>query len=311
MRCLVAAAAWLVSVAAWGVPQGSAEWWDAIDACNAQVEAAWVDDEDVDEILDEPVTLGVVCPSLANDFESHPWRSLLPLSAEQLSVSDAFSLQRLRDEYLNPSDGASTFVSTANLAAILEDLPHRVEEGASWWDRFVNWLDETFGGESGALPEWLQDFTVAEGVFDWILYLSIAAVVILAVGIVLNEIAQHRKGRRRRLDSDPWQVAAAESTPLALNDVRAAPPGLQPGLLLQLIVEQLQQQRLVSLQAGTTHRNVVKATRDLPQQSVIARLAGAAERARYGGWHPDAADVAALTEDGEDALNTLSGGKRQ
>ncbi len=311
MRCLLAAAACLVSVAAWGGPQNSAEWWDAIDACNAKVEAAWVDDEDVNENLDDPVTLESVCPRLAADFELHPWRSLLPQTAEQLSVSDAFSLQRLQDEYLRPNAGSGAFVSTANLNTILEDLPNRVEEGASWWDRFVNWLDETFGGESSALPEWLKDFTVAEGVLDWILYVSIAAVVILAAGIVLNEIAQHRKGRRRRLDSDPWQVATAESTPLDLEDVRMAPPGLRPGLLLQMIVEQLQQQRLVSLQAGMTHRNVVKATGNLPQQSVIARLAGAAERARYGGWHPEAADVAALTEDGEDALKTLSGGARQ
>ncbi len=309
MRCLVAAAACLVSAAAWAAPQVSAEWWEAIHACSAQVESMWAEHDEIEVSSRAPVTLEFACPQFAADFERHPWRSLLPQPAEDLTADDAFGLQELQDKYQRPGTGA--WVSTANLDAILADLPNRVEEGASWWDRFINWLDENFGGESSALPEWLKGFTVAEGVFDWILYLSIASVVLLAAWIIVNEIAQHRKGTRRRLNSDPWQVAAAaESAPLALADVREAPPGLRPGLLLQLIVKQLEQKRLVALQAGMTHRKVVNATRDLPQRSVIARLAGAAERARYGGWQPEPAEVDALTEEGEAALQTLTRDQR-
>ena len=304
MRWAIAVAASLISAGAWAVPDSSAEWWEAIHACNAHVQAVWIEDDDAVLTLDESLNLETTCPQLGADFERHPLRSLLPQSAEVLTVRDPFGLQQLQDSYQRSGGGA--WISPVGLDDILADLPNRVEEGASWWDRFVNWLDDNFGGESSTLPAWLRDFEVAEGVFDWILYLSIAAVVLLSLGIVLNEIAQHRKGTRRSLDPDSWQVAVMDAAQLRLEDVQAAPPGLRPGLMLQLIVQKLEQKQLVKLRAGMTHRSVVRATRTLPQQPVIARLATAAERARYGGWQPEAPDVEALTAEGEATLQDLT-----
>ncbi len=267
---------------------------------------------DKEEYLDVTV-LEVICPELAASLEAHPWRGLLERSPSNWTVRDAQGLIDVHEEYAGAA--AVSPLRPEDVEDVLAGLPLFEEDELSLWDRLLSWLGEKFGGEGGGLPDWWPEVNVASWIFDWVLYVCIALVVVLAVGVVINEVIQHRKGRRRALDPAAWQAHDyAAETSLSLADVQRAPLWQQPGLLLEVLVRALQHQKQdrqrlpFVFRPGMTPRRIVAATRGLPQSEVIGELAAAAERATYGGWKPEPAEVETLRQHGEAAVNDLEKG---
>lgn len=291
------------------------DWRGQIAACAAEFEAQIEQMQESTEPGEAPYldvsVLEAICPGLAVSLEEHPWRSLLERSPGNWTVGDAQGLLGVQEAYEELN--AVTSLRPENVDAILADLPLFEEDKLTLWDRLMSWLSEKLGDEEGGLPDWWPDVNVASWVFDWILYVCIALVVLLAVGVVVNEVIQHRKGRRRAADPAAWQTFDyGAETGLTFADVQRAPLWEQPGMLLELLVRALQKQdrqrHPFLFRPGMTPRKIVAVTRNLPQTEVIGELAAAAERATYGGWKPEPDDMETLRQHGEAALHDIEKG---
>lgn len=206
--------------------------------------------------------------------------------------------------YDQPPPGPA--LSLDALDPILAELATTEIEALSFWDRLWQWLVERFSPVRDDTDlTWLNDFRVSDTVARWIFYLTAALIVLLGIGIVVNEL-RHANAFRRRRKLGGGRINAPDVVPsTSVEDLLSLPLSEQPAMLLRLILARLENLR--DRQLSLTHREIVRATIGLrPAQSQpLHKIANFAERIRYGGWLPQPSEIEPVIGAGRALLSEL------
>lgn len=222
---------------------------------------------------------------------------LSELDVQQCSAQ----LARWRSEYEVPLQQPDMLMPT--LDRVLAELPAEVAPDLSLWDRLWQWLREWFGGGATEVPAWLKDWQLPATFAEWLLGLSVGACVLLALGIVGNELLQVY--RSRAMAHEPGAHGVGNGVSFAANlptlaQVSSYPLQEQPGLLLHIVLHELQRRALVPRQVGRTHQDLLQQASTLGDLGKpLADIAQAAERSTYGDWQVLSEDVEPLLAAGQ------------
>lgn len=267
------------------------------------------------------------CPELLPALERAPWRDLVPRTLRERreeisarSLGALIELVRGTAVAVPPGETAAREISTQPLAAVLEELGARGQQGATRWERFKRWLKELRDGketkdEEGALEKWSRQISTSEGVarvITWVGYGLLGALVLLVIVAELRAAglfgARRRAAERRRPETE-WRRR------LMLADVAAAPLAERPGLLLKLLGEALTRAHRLPAADGLTAGAIARRAQ-LDAESDREDLAGVAatsERIRYAGQVPPESALESTVEKAKALLAKfarLSGGSR-
>lgn len=285
---------------------GAASALEAIDACVQRL------NPDVDVGYDRIV---VRCPMLARRLEDAGVAVWLPRDWQRpgndLSIGGLRALRELLLHELPPAPfegGHGPGIQP--VPEILASLRRADVEHSGWWARSRAWLRTVFAGgdaagEEGWLGRMMGQSGVRQAVLELVSYGALALVVVLAVGIVVNEMwvggIWRGRGRRRRGDGlTGGSGGSGDGVRLDWAGVLDAPAGQRLGLLLELIVRRLNEGEGVRLARGLTARELLVAApvageRDRERLRVLVR---AAERMRYSGGAVSEREVAEVMEEG-------------
>ena len=261
--------------------------------------------------------IGAKCPELAPALRQSPYAPWLPGDWDrpdnQLSAEGLERLGELIARESTPAAAAST-LHTERVAAVLERVVQASPDSGGWWTRFKHWLRELFTPhpeQHGLWPRLLGSGQLGEGVLRVLVWGSIALLIALAAGIIVNELrlAGVLRPRRRRA-GDTGAGAAAQPAPV---DLESAEPAARPQLLLQLIASRLAATDRLPPARAFTVRELTRRAR-LPSAADRARLGALAdvcERLRFSGHGVAASEVAAALAGGEQLLLALGSPVRQ
>lgn len=244
--------------------------------------------------------------AIANEAITLRWNEL-ETGCEVAALDDdgfqqcLFRLEKWRTDYQVPKQQPP--LTTADLDAVLAELPNKPEAGLSLWGQIWEWLKARFGDQPVQSPEWLRDWQLPQNFADWVLGLSVGACVLLALGIVGNELLQVYRSRAQTHTPgtagwNPRSSAAAELPTLA--DIARYPSQEQPSLLLKIVLDRLQQGKLLLRRSGRTHQDLVQQAPSLGAMGEsLTQIAQAAERTTYGDWQVTPADLEPLLDAGK------------
>lgn len=225
-----------------------------------------------------------------------------------LTVHGLVDLRRLAQRYREPP--AEAELEPAALDSILSSLQQEqpAEPALGWYGRLKRWLRDALrqaDGESGSwLSEWLDGFEMSPEAGRGIFYGVVVAVILLAIAVLLNELrvaGVGRGGRRKRAS------AAASATEhsrdpytMTLSDLDTLPLHEQPSMLLRMVAAQLMKAGRLSGERGLTHRELARAAafEQDSERTSFGRVAGLAEKLRYGQHPISGADIEDVMRDG-------------
>jgi hypothetical protein len=229
------------------------------------------------------------CPELAKQLDHGAWTPWLPRGwKEPGNDLSAGGLKEFR-ELVDRESAANAFSRAPDirhLKGVLNGLAGTSSEG--WWSRFKSWLRSILETREQPTDEsWFARMVshvgVSQSLRQLIAYTALAAVVLLAGVIVVNEmraaglLAKRGVARRRH-------GSAETHTPLMVwSDIERAPLTEKPRLLLELIVRRLSERGYLPPAGALTVRELTRAAR-LPEpddRTRLSELAMAAERVRY------------------------------
>ena len=290
-----------------------------VEACRARLDAR--SDVGIERIQKR-------CPELLPALAAAPWRELVPRTLrERREEISAQSLGALIDLVRGAAEAAPSGetsarkISTQPLAAVLDELGARGQQGATRWERFKRWLQELREGkektedEESTLEKWSRQLSTSEGiarVITWIGYGLLGALVLFVVVAELRAAglfgARRRAAERRRPEAE-WRRR------LMLADVAAAPLAERPGMLLKLLGEALTRAHRLPAADGLTAGAIARRAQ-LDAETDREELAGVAqtsERIRYAGQVPPEPALETTVEEAKALLARfarLSGGRR-
>jgi hypothetical protein len=176
---------------------------------------------------------------------------------------------------------------TQHVAAILAGISRPQAAQDSWWTRFKEWLHRIMGAQSQTdgswFARWLQSISLSGASKELITWACLAVVVVLALGIVVNELRVTGLPGRRSASRSAAQGASPARLQITLKQVEAAGPREQPGLLLELIAAQLGARGLLPPARTLTARELTRRAR-LPDQAGranLTQLVAVCERIRF------------------------------
>lgn len=223
-----------------------------------------------------------------------PWADALAADlqdaqAPRLSPAQMEQLDAALTQYRAPS---GIRLNLAALDGILAESALPPAEPESWLVRVWNWLLDRI--REGFAPDWLQiGQSLPQTAFEWVFGLCMTAIILLALFLAANEI-RHGHWRRWRREARPAGSAAArpEAAQLSWEQAAGLPPGERPGAALRIVLAALALRGLLHARAGATHRALAANAASLAPKlrAPLRQLAALAERARYGGWQPQAQD---------------------
>jgi hypothetical protein len=276
---------------------------DPIDECAALLEEYAAEQpessENVEECVIPVVTppLNEVCPEQVASLLRDPWSSGLARNSDELVLADLKGLELLRREYAGVKPEA--VVNTADVAGVLAGLELSPEETASLWQQFLRWLREWFENEDTDFSGMFEHISFSEATLKMIMYSAIGLIILLAILVVGGELRLALRNRRST-ETFGWRERKAEhSPPLDFDQLARAPLREQPGLLLKIIMAQLQATGILRLRSSCTHRDITSAAAALDLGDGLGTISNAAERATFGDWCPAEEDMAALLETGQ------------
>jgi hypothetical protein len=257
------------------------------------------------------------CPQLASALERSGVEQWLPQGWKEIRNNlSAGSLTELRSlierELTAHVSGRKPRVE--KLHEVLAGLGDQQRAGNGTWLRFKRWLRELLERRDREDHEdWFDRMVHRSGLPDAlgevITYVSLGAMVLLALIVVLNELrAAGLLGRRARdaADSRDADSASSRSTP-TVSDIERAPLIERPRLLLELIAARLTAIRRLPPAGAMTVRELsrsvnLEATQDRQR---LVLLASTAERARYAeyGVASDALETAYVS--GRELLDSV------
>jgi hypothetical protein len=254
------------------------------------------------------------CPELMRQLDGGVWAAWLPRgwkeSGNDLSAGGLREFRNLVDRE-SGAGGSSTAPDVRQLQPILTALAG--SRNVSGWSRFKSWLRsileqrEQPTGESW-FARMVSHVGVSQSVIRLITYAALAAVVLLAGIIVVNEartaglIPKRRGAARKRRE-----LAGAGSSSTTWGDIEQAQPGDRPRLLLELIVRRLSDRGFLPPAGALTVRELTRAARlsDADDRSRLTDLALAAERVRYSAMESQFAGLDEPVARGRELLDRL------
>lgn len=268
----------------------------------------------------EPDVIGLedieaTCPDIRAALEELGLTDLV--SENQLSLlsrDGLHSLSALVTRYEQVPERETIGVDT--LAPVLDSLrkPPVPEQALSWVERFKRWLREVFdkkesrSGNDSWLSRWLDEHPLPEVVRDILLYGSVALLVLLALGIVINEVRTARRGRRRKSASTSADAAdvAVTMRPAAL-DLEFG--GERPSALLRMLIATLVKTGRLNGAQSLTHRELSKRARfdDSSQRESFQKIAQLAEREVFSGEDVASDDLGEVVRVGRSLDAQLNG----
>ena len=291
---------------------------EAIDSCIGRL------NPDIDIGYDRVVAR---CPTLVGRLDGNGVATWLPRDwrrpGNDLSAGGLRALRELilHELQMAPATGAR-YPRVQQVPEILASLTHADDEHSGWWARTREWLRAVFAnGDEAGDDSWLGRMIGQSGVPQAVLelasYGALALVVVLAVGIVGNELwtggvwGRFRRGRRRGVgegggvagDSDGGRGGAR----LDWAGVLGAPVSLRLGLLLELVVARLNESGGVRLSRGLTGRELLVSAglSDERARERLGVVVRASERVRYSGAAIAEEEVAVVMEEGRRLLEGI------
>lgn len=273
--------------AAFAQSEGSAR--QVLDECVGTLDSDVVGLEEIEE----------TCPGIRVALEQLGITDLVADS--QLSVMSLDQLKGIHalvQRYENEPERAALGVDT--LAPVLESLrkPPVPEQSLSWFERFKRWLREIFerqnaqSGDESWLSRWLDEHPLPELVRWGLIYGSIALVVLLALGIIINEVRTAARGRRRKSAAEAAGAVDLRGVAgLAALDSDVA--GDRPSALLRMLIATLVKTGRLNGAHSLTHRELAKRARfdDSTQRESFQKVAQLAEREVFSGQDVTSSDA--------------------
>jgi hypothetical protein len=287
---------------------------EAIDSCIGRL------NPDIDIGYDRVVAR---CPTMVGRLDGSGVAMWLPRDwrrpGNDLSAGGLRALRELilHELQLTPAMGAR-HPGVQQVPEILASLTRAGDEHRGWWTRTQKWLRTIFaGGDQDGDEGWLERMIgqsgMSEALLELVSYGALALVVVLAVGIVGNELWRGGVwgwlGRRRGggVSADGSADGVAGGARLDWARVVAAPLERRLGLLLELVVARLNERGGARLSPGLTGRELVAAA-GLADEMARARLGAvvrASERVRYSGGAISEVEIAAVMEEGRRLLEEI------
>lgn len=230
------------------------------------------------------------CPGITEALEASGYLPFIPAKErEELYPFHIADLHEIANRYARqPTAGQ---IDPAALEPVLEEM--RKEEAArplTWFERFKRWLRAMLARQQSdsesLLSRWLEQFTVPANVRNAILYTSIILIVVLAIGVIINELRMagvFRQGAaapgRRVVGADGSLIIDATDA-----DLDSVPPDARVPLLLRMLVSTLVKSGRLRAERALTHSELgLRATfDDTDQRECFRSVALLAERAVYG-----------------------------
>jgi hypothetical protein len=253
----------------------------ALDACIARLDAS------VDVGY---ARIAARCPELTPALTQSPFAPWLPADwnrpDNQLSAAGLSELHTLLVHAAGGAPAARRLPATTRVAAVLAALPRTDSGGGSWWLRFKDWLHRSLTPRPRGEDSWLQGLLarldLSTHTWQLMAWVTLAVAVVLAAGIVINELrAAGLLGRRAARVRAPQMSGAADAA--TLEQIDRAAPQQQPGLLLELIAARLAELGRLPPARALTARELGQRAH-LPDESArthLAELVSVCERVRF------------------------------
>jgi hypothetical protein len=259
------------------------------------------------------------CPDLMKQLETGAWAPWLPRGwKEPGNDLSAGSLKEFRELVDRESGARETNPATApnvhSLQPILTALAG--SRDATGWSRFKSWLRSVLERreqptDEGWFSRMVSHVGISQSVIRLITYAALAAVVVLAGIIVLNELRTAGLfGRRMGTARKRQAQFAGGAAGMSWRDIEQAPLRDRPRLLLELIVRRLSDRGALPPPGALTVRELTRAAQ-LPEaedRSRLAEVALAAERVRYSSVEPQPAGLDKPVARGRELLERLEAG---
>jgi hypothetical protein len=201
-----------------------------------------------------------------------------------------------------------------HLKGVLDGLASPNTDG--WWSRFKAWLRSILETRAQTTDEsWFTRMVshvgISQSLRQLIAYAALTAVILLAVGIVINEVrAAGLLPKRGGAAPRRHGSRDTRSARMAWSDVERAALPDKPRLLLELIVRRLSDRGYLPPAGALTVRELTRAAR-LPESDDRARLtelALTAERVRYSAGELESAALDESVARGRELLDRLDAG---
>lgn len=245
-----------------------------------------------------------VCSVQVDALREHPWAPLLARDIESLTLADLQGIYQVADLYAGPEP--VSVVDFSALGPVMATLDKTPAQPVPWWERMVRWVYEWLRGEEQFDAGWLKNISISATVAKFLLYGSLALIVLLALGVIATEL-RHLRLRRRAQNSRWDDEQLDEIALLGFDQLESAPLRDQPGLLLGIILSRLEAIGALRLRASFTHRDITTAVISMEQGEAVGSISRAAERATFGDWHPAREDMTQLLRTGRRVCNALDG----
>ena len=283
---------------------------NAIDRCITRL------DPDVDVGYER---IAARCPSLARTLEQSGFAQWLPLgwkeSRNNLSAGSLTELRAVVEREL-ATRPAARVPNVEHLNEVLAGLGDQHAQANGAWARFKKWLRDLMDRrEQVPNQNWFNRMVsrvgVSAAVGEILTYVALAAVVVLALIVVFNELkaAGILSRHRRAGDEDGKQGRLAPDAAPSMSDIDKAPLIERPSLLLALIASKLTAVgRLPPASALTVHE--MKRSADLREEQDRARLTHLAltsERARFAQESMPAQMLEQAVGEGHALLESVNG----
>jgi hypothetical protein len=257
------------------------------------------------------------CPELTPALTQSPWAAWLPADWKrpdnQLSASGLSELRTLLSRAAQADTARRAPPRAQRVAVVLAALTRDEPVPEGWWARFKDWLHGILTvqpqADRGWLRGWLAGITLSSNSLELIGWGSLALVVALALGVVINElrIARLLAPHGPRVPG-VRSSGANDLAGMTLDDIERAAPAEQPGLLLAIITLRLIAQERLPPARALTARELARGAR-LPDQSghaCLAELLTVCERIRFSGTQVDAESRANALRSGRTLLAILA-----
>lgn len=313
---LAAPAAWPQSVdglpvAQHEAPSESRSESPSVERTPAEVLAACVAASPEGEGLEE---LELACPGIERALVELGYSPFI--AEQQLDTLGWYTLHDLKlldDRYTARPAAAEQGVRTESLAAILQSLQETQQERElNWLEKFSRWIRGLSQDSQQAMPAWLQrwleDTPLSQTIVRWMIYGALTLLVVMALGVVINELRAagllRRKGAKARAAAAAGAATAGE---LTIADLENAAPADRPSLLLRLLVAALVKRGRLRADRSLTHRELVaRAAFDAAaQRESFGRLAALSERTIYGGMRAEGQEIDGVVAAGRALMATL------
>jgi hypothetical protein len=254
------------------------------------------------------------CPDLSAALTDGPWAPWLPSGWDspknELSAQGLSELRLLlsRAEAAQPSVHAP---GIEGVHAILAGLKAQEQAHENWWTRFKAWLRGLFEPRGQSEPGWFErlfgKLLPTEAVARVIVWCALGTIVVLAGGVVLNELRVAGLLGRRSRAARATAGSQATRPGMALRDIDAASPREQPAMLLELIATRLGEQGRLPPARAFTALEVARNARlsDEDGRVRLGELARASERVRFSGAEVAPASLSSALRGGRELLAAL------